>query len=110
KANCLNNYYTNSVDKLDHVKSPNLTSYVDCQYALDTFVLDENLIFNELRNVDCNKASGPDNISNVLIKNCALGLLKPLSIIYQKSLDMGTFPTCWKHANVTPIYKKKGPK
>ena len=50
------------------------------------------------------KASGPDLISPRLLKEGATILSKPLSIIFNRSLLQGYFPT--KDANVTDIYKK----
>ena len=34
----------------------------------------------------------------------------PLTLLFQKSMDMGKLPVDWKLANITPIYKSKGSK
>uniref|UniRef100_A0A2H1X0T9 SFRICE_041426 n=1 Tax=Spodoptera frugiperda TaxID=7108 RepID=A0A2H1X0T9_SPOFR len=45
-----------------------------------------------LRNLDVNKASGPDGISAVVLKTCAP--------------ETGQVPVAWKQANVQPVPKK----
>jgi hypothetical protein len=35
-------------------------------------------------------------------------LVKPLTILFKKSLNFGVVPGDWKLANVSPIYKGKG--
>ena len=39
---------------------------------------------------------------------CALLIAKPLSELFNKSLCLGKFPSSWKKAYVTPIFKHKG--
>ena len=55
------------------------------------------------------KASGPDTISNKILKDLAQPLSSPLKDLYNFSLEKGKFPNIWKQANVTPIYKKDDP-
>ena len=52
------------------------------------------------------KSQGPDRINPRLLKECNSSLSKPLLIFYQKSVDTGIFPTNFKTANITPIFKK----
>ena len=70
--------------------------------------IDVEDVYNLLNSLDTTKATGPDNISNIFLNKCALGLAKPLCTIFNLSLKTGTFPTKWKLANVVPIYKNKG--
>ena len=42
-----------------------------------------------------------------MIKLCDDGIVKPLSLIYEKCLITGSFPDIWKKANVLPIHKKE---
>ena len=37
---------------------------------------------------------------------CGDSIYKPLRLLFRASLDQGTFPLCWKKANVAPIHKK----
>lgn len=45
-------------------------------------------------------------IPAIFIKKCELGLTSPLKIIFQRSLDEGTFPRQWREAQIVPIHKK----
>ena len=59
-----------------------------------------------LRNIDCNKAQGPDNIHGVILKTCANSLAQPLSILFKLIYNTGILPAEWKRANVVPVFKK----
>ncbi len=48
-----------------------------------------------MKNLDIQKANGPDEISNWVLKECAEELSKPLQIIFQKSLNQGKLPEIW---------------
>ena len=53
------------------------------------------------------RSSGPDNISNILLKELATILSEPLSIIVNQSMQTGIFPDIMKMAEVVPLYKGK---
>ena len=42
----------------------------------------------------------------MLSSKCSQNLAKPLSIIFNKSLQTGDVPAAWREANVSPLYKK----
>jgi hypothetical protein len=49
-----------------------------------------------LRQVNPNKASGPDTIPNRILKECAEPIAPILQIILQQSLDTGDLPKDWR--------------
>ena len=51
-----------------------------------------------------NKACGPDNIGNTILKNLP-SLSNSLLLVFQAALNKGYFPTYWKVSEVIPIYK-----
>ncbi len=108
KAEALNKFFTQSVQTENPddpiPKDHNLIYYP----KIPDFVINVDEVYNLLNSLDMTKATGPDNISNIFLKKCALGLAKPLCIIFNLSLKIGAFPTKWKLANVAPIYKNKG--
>ena len=59
-----------------------------------------------LKNIKEDKATGPDDIPGKLLKYCALELHEIFTVLFQKSLDMGTVPDEWKVAHITPLFKK----
>ena len=51
-------------------------------------------------------SSGHDNISNILLKRIKLSISKPLSIIFNQSLQTGQFPENMKIADIIPLFKR----
>ncbi|CAM9873261.1 unnamed protein product, partial [Heterosigma akashiwo] len=60
-----------------------------------------------LRSLDVRKLVGPDGVSPRVLKHCAPQLARPLTRLFQKVGKSGEFPSSWKVAQVTPVYKKK---
>ena len=53
-----------------------------------------------------NKVHGHNDISIRMIKMCDESLVRPLSIIFQNSLNSCIYPSTWKKANAIPVHKK----
>lgn len=67
--------------------------------------LTENLVLKHFKSINVHKGAGPDGVHPLLIKECAIALATPLTIIYSKSLAEGCMPQVWKHAYITPVPK-----
>lgn len=113
-ANCANNYFSNvgkrlaeklllspitnhPYTRLNRNPSP-LYSFV----LLETDPAEVNSIITSLSN---NSAPGWDNISTAFIKMAKSVLLPVLCHVYNLCLNTGCFPSVFKKAIVTPIYK-----
>ena len=59
-----------------------------------------------LQSLDTSKASGPDGIPAIVLKQCARVLATPLAKLFNLSLKQGYFPVKWKEARVQPAFKK----
>ena len=59
-----------------------------------------------LLNINSNKAFGPDGIHGKILKNCAVSLAYPLSLLFKISYNTGGVPKEWKMAHVVPVHKK----
>lgn len=59
-----------------------------------------------LRDINASKATGPDDIPNAVLKNCATEIAPALTSIFQKSLDSSALPSDWLQANISCAYKK----
>ena len=59
-------------------------------------------------NLDLSKASGPDCIPVVVIKNCELELSYILTELFNKCLKESCFPDCWKVSSVVSVFKNVG--
>ncbi len=64
-------------------------------------------IRRRMRKLDPNKATGPDNISNRILRECADCLATPIAKLFRFIFARGLFPTQWKKARVVPVHKKK---
>ena len=63
-------------------------------------------VLNLLNNLNPHKACGPDNINSRVMKDLKDQVAPILTKIYTKSIETGTIPKDWKHANVAPAFKK----
>ena len=70
------------------------------------FSISHSDVRNLLKNVNSNKAQGPDGIHGMVLKKCALSIAYPLSLIYNTSYNTGLIPDEWKLAYVVPVFKK----
>ena len=77
-----------------------------CESELSHIDISEEEVRKILQNLNVSKANGADNISNRLLKMTATQIAKPLSKLFKESLFQGKFPSMWKEANVTPVFKK----
>ena len=59
-------------------------------------------------NLDLSKASGPDCIPVVLLKNCEPELSYILTQLFSKCLKDSCFADCWKVSSVVPVFKNVG--
>ena len=59
-------------------------------------------------NLDLSKASGPDCIPVVVLKNCEPELSYILADLFNKCLKQSCFPDCWKVSSVVPVFKNVG--
>ena len=60
--------------------------------------------------LDSSKASGPDCIPVVVLKNCEPELSYILAKLFNKCLKESCFPDCWKVSSVVLMFKNVGEK
>ena len=77
-------------------------------FNLNSIVILEQDVKDQLDNLNINKLGGPDEISPKLIKTFVYHLVKPLTLLLNRSLQLGQVPQQWKMANVSVIFKNKG--
>ena len=58
-----------------------------------------------ITNLDSLKASGPDYIPVVVLKNCEPELPYILTELFNICLKESYFPDCWKMSSVIPVFK-----
>lgn len=62
-------------------------------------------VLRVLKRLDLNKGAGDDGIPSIFVVRCADVLAYPLSLIFNKSLSSGIFPSIWKTSLVLPLHK-----
>ena len=63
-----------------------------------------------IMNLDLSKASGPDCIPVVVLKNCESELSYILAELFNKCLKESCFPDCRKVSSLVPVFKNVGEK
>ena len=77
--------------------------------GLEQIVITQNEVEDILKILDTSKATGPDMINPRLLKEASFILKYPLCRLFNMSLATCNFPSEWKLANVTPVFKKDCP-
>ena len=65
-----------------------------------------SIVFSHLKTLCASKATGLDNISAKIMRECADLISVSLCDLFNKSLLSGIFPDDWKRARVTPLFKQ----
>ena len=73
---------------------------------LDNITIKDNEIISLIRKINPNKATGSDGIFGQMLLLCDESVILPLQIIFTNILTTSIYPTIWKLANVTPVFKK----
>ena len=112
--------YYNDLHRTDHTEQANLfntffyeqfscpSNYnIDINYNKNFDIqFEEQDVYMILKNLDPNKAPGPDKIHGKVLKSCAKSLAIPLTILFRTSYYTCTIPKDWKSANIVPVFKK----
>ena len=75
---------------------------------LHNFSVAPKMVKKVIMNLDLSKASGPDCIPVVVLKNCESELSYILVLLLNKCLKESCFPDCWKVSSVAPVFKNVG--
>ena len=70
------------------------------------FVFKPKAIRQILKNLKIEKATGPDQIPNRVLKTCHTELASPLCRLFKMCFDHAVFPSQWKNASVVPLHKR----
>ena len=103
-AEKLNSFFASVFTNEDETTIP--VREVETMATLENVVFTNEKIREKINGLRANSAPDPDGISAQFLKNTREEILTPLKIIFDLSLRKGTAPEDWKHATVTPIFKK----
>ena len=103
KANELNSFFSSVFTKNENDNmpefQPNITSSV-CDITIT-----KQKVESMLKLLNVSKSTGPDEFHPRFLKETAVSIALPVTILFNKSLTEGTIPQEWKLANVTCIHK-----
>jgi hypothetical protein len=103
-----NDYFCDQSDiNDDYLIPPDLDGPL-CE-KLRQIIITETDVDDILKTLDTSKATGPDMLNPRLLKEASSILKYPLCKLFNLSLSSSIFPTEWKFANVTPVFKKDSP-
>ena len=105
KASALNNLFV-SHSTVDDSHTTLAAAQFITEGRLTSIRLSEKEVQDILITLKPSKAPGPDGISPHVLKLTAKTISKPLTNLFNLSLQRGIFPDIWKQANVIPIFKK----
>ena len=105
KANLFNNFFTaQTVINDQNVEVPDVVNHTFIS-ELDIVILTADEVRSVLKSLPIGKASGPDDISNRILKELADQIAIPLTSIFNQSIADGKVPKDWKEAHVSPVPK-----
>jgi hypothetical protein len=106
KADKFNSFFAN-ICQVDESNIREIPVTVENHNILNTIEISRQDVKDQLALLKTDKATGPDNISALLLKRLSNELITPIYILFNQSIEYNTYPSCWKRANVTPIHKKR---
>ena len=106
KATCFNNYFKSQSQVLNEDDPLPIIPLQDSTLMSINLTVDD--VITSIKELEPNKAVGPDMIHNSLLITACPIIAQPLTLLFNRSLAEGVFPQIWKTAHVTPIYKLKG--
>ena len=74
---------------------------------MSDIIIDSNGILKVLANLKTDKASGPDEIKPIVLKELGNEISPVIQIIFEKYLQTGQLPKDWTTARVSPLFKKR---
>ena len=105
KANIFNNYFNNQ-STVDDTSTDPLGEPPAAKHKISNTIIEPPVIYIILKNLNTNKATGPDGLGNKILKEAAPALAEPLCKLFNMCLTAGQIPDVWKEAHVIPLHKQ----
>ena len=101
--------FAKSFSKNSNLDDPGISLCVfPSRTNLHNISITPKIVKKVITNLDSSKASGPDGIPVVVLKNCEPELSYILAKLFNKCLKKSCFPNCWKVSLVVPVFKNVG--
>ena len=107
-ANLLNNYFSSvfTVEDLSNIPNPNSNFDFTNSEILTELLINETLVGEKLGKMNTSKSQGPDELNPKLLSELQNELCKPLTCLFNMSIQTGVVPQDWRDASVAPLHKK----
>ena len=76
------------------------------EVKLGQLIVTPEVVASKINNMKENKSPGVDGLSPKILKETLEQISKPLSHVFNMSLQEGIVPLEWKEANIIPLFKK----
>ena len=106
KAQVLNKYFADISKISDEPLLPEEPEPPN--YSLNLIHITNQDVKDQLHKLNASKPAGPDEMLPKLIKIISNSIVKPLTMLFNRSLQLGQVPYQWKMANISAIFKNKG--
>jgi Reverse transcriptase (RNA-dependent DNA polymerase)/Endonuclease-reverse transcriptase len=108
-ADILNKYFASvfTIEDLNDIPEPdNVFVCENDVNGLNRIEINEAIVFNKLAKLNVNKSAGVDDLHAKLLFELREELVRPLSKLFNVSVESAIVPQDWRDANVTPLFKK----
>ena len=106
KTNLLNTFFCEQTMLNDqNAVLPEIIPYAVTSHLTD-IVLNPSDVKAVLKTLATGKAFGPNGLNNRVLKELSNEISDPLCSLFNYSLSIGSYPTEWKDANISPTPKK----
>ena len=109
-ADRLNSFFSRFDDKDFSTIHKSQKENLEKKILNETPITNSEEVYNVLRKINSNKATGPDQISGQIVKECISSLLYIIHSIYSFSVEQCQMPNLWKIGEIIPVNKKPFPK
>ena len=109
-SNIFNSYFNSICDNLkddndEYLPSESQETFTDAETSFEFKHIDEEFVLRELKSIDCTKSHGIDEMHPKLLKAAADVVAKPLTDLFNLSLNTGDIPEDFLVAKIIPIHK-----
>ena len=112
KANLMNNYFATVGAQLAKAFPTHIAReqyIVRVIPSIQEIKIDDKLLESQLKNLNPNKVSGPDDIKSKYFSIGEEALVEGLRIVLNKGKEMKKVPQAWKKGKLKAAYKKGNP-
>ncbi|GAB0210394.1 hypothetical protein GRJ2_003505200 [Grus japonensis] len=106
KVETFNAFFASVFNTDDRLWDPSCPELEDRDCGKDKLPADPKIVQELLLHLDAYKSMGPDGIHPRVLRELADVIVRPFSIIFQRSWESGEVPVDWKMADIVPIFKK----